>query len=626
MRASKTYAGFKSSPWHKGEKMEHFERITMMRDLKPIIAAFTLPKRFGENGVDLNSLVGTPAFTGEFDQFWLEEMSEANLFVGQPQLEITFATQPINKKEVYERPTDGLADTIRKISVLPDPEKSGGFRLNIDFDLQRFIETAKILQEKGNHLAKVMREILTGRGVIHLETAQQLGHTLRMINLNEQLTIKSDKPGLTFIVPNIDNIKLCSSQLKDGRALSWRQLFEPGYCLDPNLIFPMNPEDKDFFRTVGITAAINRHILAIALGALSLGSEVVWVNDARHEGPALFRAVCDWMSQNKTAVRGKAHMFQLGYLILDPVDDVPEEIKRQALKTKEGLIAKARRLFPGLQIADGVEFMKHKMLAQAIISRICKEQLLPAQAHTIYMTSFGSEELQTQLLDERSHQLIEEQKIIVTPEIAAQPERTTEIGSLVITLGTSGHSLTEAIVQSAAESASASPNVCITLVGKGADEDSVKRILGANLPENLKALGIIPKEDHDRLTAGADVIVIKTTRNTRLLIESAINGKKGILLLPPDINVSTATKSIFEISYLCETLLEHLNDTQVALKTLKELGVTSPEKLILNPNGDLLNQALYSKTVVEIIASGVGKKMGSPADLAEIILKISKGN
>jgi len=590
-------------------------------DITSILADFSIPRRFRENGVDLTALRNTPAFTGDKDQFWLQDAVVGQWSSSLPQAVITFEPRPLGREVVVERPTDAIASSITRISAEPNADMPGGFQTTVGFDMDRFQAICGVLQREGNHVSRVLESVLSGSGVVHLQTAQQLGHTLRMVGLNKVLSLEAGRPGLTFIVPNTDNVRLCARELEEGAALPWRQLFEPGYCLDDALMFPMDPGAAGFFQTVVLSAVLNRHILAIAMAAVLSGCQVLWTNDARHEGPALFRALCDWMIENRLRLRGNMRLFQLAYLILDPTDHVPEKIQSRLLEARKGLLKKAKQRFPGLRIADGLEFMRHKMFAQAIVSDICARHALPARAITLYMSAFPASDLRADRLDRKARELVEKHGVVVIPEIAASMDREgREVDSVLVTLGMSGHSQIQHIVSSLAAMAADNPRMSVTLVGKGTDSRSVGRILNGELPENLAALGLVPEREHDQLMAEADVVVVKTTRNTRAAIALVLSRGQGLLLMPPDTDVPERLESLYQVSYFFETAVEHLTDLQVAMAVLGQLGVDDPQNLVLDLDNDLASQLSNAKRVGTAVRRGSMREMGTPTDLARVIL------
>jgi hypothetical protein len=601
--------------------MKDYEPTIMNVDVRSALAAFALPRRFRENGVDLTTLRHTPAFTGDEDEFWLQDVVVDQWSSAVPRAVITFEPPPLNHRAVVERPTDAIASAITRITAEPSPKMPGGFQTAVGFDMERFLAVASALSKAGNHLSTVLEAVVSGDGIVHLETAQQLGHTLRMVGLNKVLSLEAGRPGLAFIVPNADNVKLCARELEEGAALPWRQLFEPGYCLDDGLVFPMDPGAAGFFQTVVLSAVLNRHILAIAMAAVLSGCQVLWTNDARHEGPALFRALCDWMIENRVRLRGDIRLFQLAYLILDPPDHVPEKIQARLLEARKGLVKKAKQRFPGLRIADGLEFMRHKMFAQALVSDICARHALPARAITLYMSAFPASDLRTDLLDRKARELIQQHGVVVIPEIAASIEREArEVDSVLVTLGMSGHSQIQQIVSSLAAMAASNPQMRVTLVGKGTDSHSVGRILSGEPPENLAALGLVPEREHDQLMAEADVVVVKTTRNTRAAIAPALSRGQGLLLIPPDTDVPERLETLYQVSYFFETAMEHLTDLQVAMAVLRQLGVDDPQNLVLDPDNELASQLSLAKRVGTAVRRGAMREMGTPTDLARVIL------
>jgi len=590
-------------------------------DIQSILTDFTLPRRFQDNGVDLTSLRDTPAFTGDKDQFWLQDVLVRQWSSDVPQAVITFEAPPLSDGAVVARPTDAIASSIARITAEPSPGMPGGFQTAVGFDMDRFLAVANVLRGAGNHLSAVLEGVLSGNGVVHLQTAQQLGHTLRMVGLNKVLSLETGRPGLAFVVPNTDNVKLCATELRQGTALPWRQLFEPGYCLDDRLEFPMDPEAGRFFQTVVLSAALNRHILAIAMAAVLLGCQVLWTNDARHEGPALFRVLCDWMIGNRELVRGDVRFFQLAYLILDPLDHVPERIQARLLAARSGLVKKAKQRFPGLRIADGLEFMRHKMLAQAFVSDICVRHALPARAATLYMSAFPASALRTDLLDRNARELIRQHGVFVIPEIAASNEpEAQDVRSVFVTLGMSSHSGIHQIVSSVAAMAAGNRQMRVTLAGNGTDSHSVATILGGAPPHNLATLGVVPESEHARLMAEADAIVLKTTRNTRVAIAPALSRGQGVLLIPPDIDAPEKLGTLYQVSYFLETASEHLTDLEVALRLLRGLGVDRPENLILDPDRELTSQLRASKEAAAAVFRGCLRDMGTSRDLARAML------
>jgi hypothetical protein len=600
---------------------EDERRITLNLDIKSTLAAFALPRRFHENSVDLTTLRHTPAFTGDEDQFWLQDVVVGKWSEAVPQAVITFEPPPLTHEDILERPTDAIASSITRITAEPSPDMPGGFRTTVGFDMDRFLAVANVLQRESNHLSRVLESILSNNGMVHLQTAQQLGHTLRMVSLNKVLSLESGRPGLSFIVPNADNVKLCERELQEGAALAWRQLFEPGYCLDHRLIFPMDPDAGSFFQTVVLAATLNRHVLAMAMAAILSGCRVLWTNDARHEGPALFRALCDWLIENRARVQGDIRLYQLAYLILDPLDHVPEKLQTRLREAKKDLVKKAKQMFPGLQIADGLEFMRHKMYAQAVVSDICDKHSLPAKATTLYMSAFPSGDLRTDLLDGDAKDLILQQRVVVIPEIASGIECQARIvDSAFVTLGMSGHSHIRQIVSSIAAMAASNAQMRVTLVGKGTDSHSVRRILGGKPPENMAALGVVQEREHDQLMAGADVVVVKTTRNTRAAIAPALSRGQGVLLIPPGTGVPESLKTLYQVSYFFETAIEHLTDLELALALLKQLGVDDPQDLVLDADSDLVSQFRRAKQAAAMVCRGALKRMGTPTDLARVIL------
>jgi hypothetical protein len=362
------------------------------------------------------------------------------------------------------------------------------------------------------------------------------------------------------------------------------------------------------------------------MAAVLSGCQVLWTNDARHEGPALFRVLCDWMIQNRLRLRGNMRLFQLAYLILDPTDHVPEGIRARLLEARKGLVKKAKQRFPGLRIADGLEFMRHKMLAQALVSDICERHALPARAITLYMSAFPASDLRMDRLDRNARELIQQQGVVVIPEITASTEPgDRSVVSVLVTLGMSGHSHIQQIVSSLAAMAASNPKVNVTLVGKGTDSSSVERMLSGKPPANLAALGLVPEREHNQLMADADVVVLKTTRNTRAAIAPALSRGQGLLLIRPDF-APGRLGTLYQVSYSLETASEHLADLEVALRMLRGLGVDRPRDLILDPDRELISQMRASKEAAAAVYRGCMSEMGTSRDLARVILSGELGH
>lgn len=593
---------------------EHsIDRGEMTRGLKILTQSFTLPNRFRDNGITPDSLAiftGTPSEVSPSDVLLVDQILEF-----KEQGDIGVSTTRFCETGREMGLTDRLATSVKEVGIISDNNSPFGFRvtLNVDTELRGVeSEAARV----DNNVNRIIHDVTTSVGepkIFSFQLAQQLGHTLAMRSLRTALD-QNGVHGIEFAIPNPDNAKLLQDEFKNGRALPWRQLFEPGYCREQSLVFPMDPSDEDFKKTVLMTTILNRHIVALTCAALAHGHEVILFNDARHEGPALFKAISDWAITNN--VPGVLHTFHLGYLVMDPFLSLPSRITEQILKSRELLSERAASVFPGIQVAEGVDFMTWKMQAQLILQ--AESDSRRVSHHVLYQSSVLPEQLTLSLIPDKAKRWFETGQIKVIPEVAATTSKDDGVRTIAITVGTSGHSEIDQIVKHAVECAKSNPDISIILMGKGTDQDTVSVLIG-EVPPNLQCLGIVPKETHDKNLASADTIVTKTSRNSRnSLVPSVLSGQ-GVILLPPESPRDIPDDiSLFELSYLRETLMEHALDLMTALQVLDSLGVKNSANLVWQQDVDLLSHARLAK-------KGSLKRDGeiiTSDSLAEIVLDI----
>lgn len=579
---------------------------------KDLIGAFRLPKRFRDNGVTANvlsSLDHTPAAVSREDRILIEQiMSVSGFETNQPVIDFC----ETGKERGL---ADKLASAVSRISCRPD-DNPFGFRLQLTIDPEIVAKSIGNFPE--THVDKTLRSVSTDKPkVFSFELAQQLGHSLRMKSLRgafEERGIGS----IEFAIPNPDNLKLLKQDFDQGATLPWRQLFEPGYCLNSSLVFPMNPQHPDYAKTVVLTALLNRHIIALTCSALANGHDVILVNDARHEGPALFKAISDWVCENKPP--GSLHTFHLSYVVLDPVSSIlPPSMADQVKKAERLLRKRAEELFPNIQVADGVNFMIWKMLAQLFLHQETGGKNLNTSHHVLYQTSFSHQQLSLEMIPEELKPWFQYKAIIPIPEVAATAkEKNTQVRTIAITLGTSGHSEVGKIIAQAIKTAKSHPELRVNLIGKGTERDSVLSLTD-DIPQNVQCCGILSKEEHDGLLSSADTIVIKTTRNNRRAITPAVLSDQGVILLPPDVPQEIPDDiSLFFLSYLRETLVEHALDLATALKVLEDKGIRNTKDLLWRPDDDLFSLATRSRQSV-MNRSG---ELITPDTLAKMIITV----
>jgi len=455
---------------------------------------------------------------------------------------------------------------------------------------------------------------------VFLSFAQLLGHTLTMKGLTDNVREKHRVDSINFAIPTSDNLTTLGDDFLTGKAIIWRQLFEPGYVDDPNLVFPMNPTDRKFNQTLALTAGINRHVITIACNALAHGHNLVLFNDARHEGPILFKLISDWTRKHQ--VQGQLHTFHMAYLLLDSQNHLPDWIKKNLSQSKAVLEKAAKDFFPGISVADGVEFMTSKMLIQIMLQQETKESP-NIHHHLLFQTSLPKDQLTLENIDSNIKPWFKTAQITIIPEVAASAESIRPgVRRIAISLGGSGHSESGQLIKQLASMAEES-GIQVTLMGKGTDEKTVVAILGQKPGENIHCLGFIKKEVHDRLLAESDVVIIKTSRNSREAIEEAIWSGQGVILLPPETPKTISPDiPLFQLSFLRETLAEHGHDLMLAIKHLTDLGVgdATAKTCIWQPNNHIPLIELADRAL-----KATQQRHGAlipPQQLADIVMQI----
>lgn len=459
---------------------------------------------------------------------------------------------------------------------------------------------------------------------VFLSFAQLLGHTLTMKGLTDNVRTKHNIDSINFAIPTPDNLTTLGDDFQTGKAMIWRQLFEPGYVDRPELVFPMDPTDKKFNQTLALTAAINRHVLAIACNALAHGHDLVLFNDARHEGPVLFKLISDWSKEHQ--VQRQLHTFHMAYLLLDSQNHLPDWVRSNLSESKVILEKASKQFFPGTSVADGIKFMTWKMLIQLMLQQETREEQ-NIHHHLLFQTSLPKDQLTLENIDSNIKPWFEKAEITIIPEVAASAEPIRpRVRQIAVSLGGSGHSESNQLIKQLNNVVRKS-DIQVVLMGKGTDLETVTAILGQKPENNTHCLGFIKKESHDQLLTKSDVIIIKTSRNSREAIEEAVWSGQGVVLLPPE-TPKTIVQDIplFQLSYLRETLAEHGHDLMLAIKHLADLGVdeTAAKACVWQPESNISLQELADHAL-----KATQQRNGAlipPQQLADIIIQITNHN
>nr|VFK08179.1 MAG: hypothetical protein BECKLPF1236A_GA0070988_100144 [Candidatus Kentron sp. LPFa]VFK24774.1 MAG: hypothetical protein BECKLPF1236C_GA0070990_100164 [Candidatus Kentron sp. LPFa] len=569
--------------------------------------AHTLPNRFRDNGVTpeiLAELDSTPASMSDADRVLVEQIDG---YQDTKNRKLSFRETGTEKGL-----TDKLAARIKSLEIAPNGDSPFGFSVETDINT----DIGDLTDSGGGVIEEIIRAISTTTGqTFAFNLAQQFGHVTLMKSLTSSLR-ENGIPSIAFAVPNPGSLRLLRQDFANGSALPWRLLYEPGYCADTSLVLPMDPTHPRYGQTVLFASAVNRHILALAASALAHGHHVILCNDARHEGMALFKVLADWSVSNK--IDSKLHTFHLGYTIFEPIFELlSDEVKQR--------IGNAREMFKDFYLGqfgfspdeeplpDGVDFMNFKTLAQLMNKGESESDNI--KHDVLYQTGNSPEKLNLDMIPERLHEWFDFDKIIVIPEIGSSSNLL--IKCIAITLGTSLYSESNKLIRQACQMALSEPETVISLIGKNTDLENVSRIV-EKIPSNLHCHGIVDKHKHDHMIRGSDVIVTRTNRYSRQVLEAAVHSEQGIIILP-DIPKSLGEDlSLFEVSLLSETLLEHANDATVAISSLKRLGIDHPEGLVWDPKEELHNQCMNAKRV---ISGRRNKLMLTPSDLASLIVE-----
>nr|VFK57041.1 MAG: hypothetical protein BECKTUN1418F_GA0071002_11032 [Candidatus Kentron sp. TUN] len=575
---------------------------------KAFMQAHTLPNRFRNNGVTpdvLAALDSTPASISYADRIVVEQFYDHEHTENSKLLFRETGTE--------DGLTDKLAAKIKSMEIAPKRDSVFGFSVETDMNT----DISDLVDSGSGVIRDIIRAIsTTTEQTFAFNLAQQFGHVTLIKTLTSSLR-ENGISGIAFAVPNPGSLRLLQEDFANGSALPWRLLYEPGYCANASLILPMDPTHPQYNQTALFAPAINRHILALAASALAHGHDVIFFNDARHEGLALFKALTDWSLSNKIGT--KLHTFHLGYMIFEPIfellsDGVKQRIENAREMFKDFYLRQFDFLSDEAQMPDGVDFMIFKTLAQLMNKEESKSDNI--KHDVLYQTGNPSAKLTLDMIPDRLRNRFDLNEMILIPEVGSSSNFL--IKSVAITLGTSIYSESDELIRQAYRMALSEPEIVISLIGKDTDSENVSRIAG-EIPPNLHCHGIVDKNKHDHMIRNSDVIVTRTNRYSRQVLEAAVHSEQGIIILPPDIPKSLGEDlSPFEISLLSETLLEHASDSTIAISSLERLGIDHPERLLWNPEEDLYVQCLDAK---RMISGRQNKLMLTPSDLASLIME-----